>query len=91
MAAWVKCVIIVLSLGHAGNQQATPLVNNGSMIVTSPPGQEINRVYRPREDPLDEPPTSVSGTRRRGTPRKGANLDTNSVQRCASRGRADQR
>jgi alcohol dehydrogenase (cytochrome c) len=35
----------MLSLGEAGNQQATPLVNNGTMIVTSPLGQEINRVY----------------------------------------------
>lgn len=35
----------MLSLGEAGNQQATPLVNNGIMIVTSPLGQEINRVY----------------------------------------------
>jgi alcohol dehydrogenase (cytochrome c) len=35
----------MLSLGEAGNQQATPLVNNGVMIVTSPLGQEINRVY----------------------------------------------
>src|SRR5207302_11398904 len=35
----------MLSLGEAGNQQATPLVNNGVIIVTSPLGQEINRVY----------------------------------------------
>ena len=28
----------MLSLGEAGNQQATPLVNNGVMIVTSPLG-----------------------------------------------------
>lgn len=35
----------MLSLGEAGNQQATPLVNNGVMIVTSPKGQELNRVY----------------------------------------------
>jgi alcohol dehydrogenase (cytochrome c) len=35
----------MLSLGEAGNQQATPLINNGTMIVTSPLGQEINRVY----------------------------------------------
>lgn len=35
----------MLSLGEAGNQQATPLVNDGVMIVTSPLGQEINRVY----------------------------------------------
>src|SRR5258706_475457 len=35
----------MLSLGEAGNQQATPLVNNGVMIVTSPLGTEINRVY----------------------------------------------
>jgi alcohol dehydrogenase (cytochrome c) len=35
----------MVSLGEAGNQQATPLVNNGVMIVTSPLGQEINRVY----------------------------------------------
>src|ERR1700752_2436757 len=35
----------MLSLGEAGNQQATPLVNNGVLIVTSPLGQEINRVY----------------------------------------------
>jgi len=35
----------MLSLGEAGNQQATPLVNNGIIIVTSPLGQEINRVY----------------------------------------------
>jgi alcohol dehydrogenase (cytochrome c) len=34
-----------LSLGVAGNQQATPLVNNGIMIVTSPVGTEINRVF----------------------------------------------
>jgi len=35
----------LLSLGEAGNQQATPLVNGDIMIVTSPLGQEINRVY----------------------------------------------
>ena len=35
----------MLSLGEAGNQQATPLVNNGVMIVTSPSGTQINRVY----------------------------------------------
>ncbi len=35
----------MLSLGEAGNQQATPLVNGDMMIVTSPLGQEINRVY----------------------------------------------
>ena len=35
----------LLSLGEAGNQQTTPLVNNGVLIVTSPLGQEINRVY----------------------------------------------
>lgn len=35
----------MLSLGEAGNQQATPLVNNGVMIVTSPAGTQINRVY----------------------------------------------
>ncbi len=35
----------MLSLGEAGNQQATPLVNGDIMIVTSPLGQEINRVY----------------------------------------------
>jgi alcohol dehydrogenase (cytochrome c) len=35
----------LLSLGEAGNQQATPLVNGDIMIVTSPLGLEINRVY----------------------------------------------
>lgn len=35
----------MLSLGEAGNQQATPLVNNGVMIVTSPAGTQLNRVY----------------------------------------------
>jgi len=35
----------MLSLGEAGNQQATALVNNGTIIVTSPLGQEINRAY----------------------------------------------
>ncbi|MBI4638979.1 MAG: PQQ-dependent dehydrogenase, methanol/ethanol family [Candidatus Rokubacteria bacterium] len=35
----------MLSLGEAGNQQTTPLVNNGTMIVTSPLGTEMNRVY----------------------------------------------
>ena len=35
----------MLSLGEAGNQQATPLVNGDIMIVTSPSGLEINRVY----------------------------------------------
>src|SRR5215510_16280032 len=35
----------MLSLGEAGNQQATPLVNGDIMIITSPFGQEINRVY----------------------------------------------
>jgi len=35
----------LLSLGEAGNQQATPLVNGDIMIITSPLGQEINRVY----------------------------------------------
>jgi alcohol dehydrogenase (cytochrome c) len=35
----------LLSLGEAGNQQATPLVNGDIMIVTSPLGREINRVY----------------------------------------------
>ena len=35
----------LLSLGEAGNQQATPLVNGDIMIVTSPSGLEINRVY----------------------------------------------
>jgi alcohol dehydrogenase (cytochrome c) len=35
----------LLSLGEAGNQQVTPLVNGDIMIVTSPLGQEINRVY----------------------------------------------
>src|SRR5215468_6184223 len=35
----------MLSLGEAGNQQTTPLVNGDMMIVTSPLGQEINRVY----------------------------------------------
>ena len=35
----------MLSLGEAGNQQATPLVNGDMMIVTSPSGLEINRVY----------------------------------------------
>jgi alcohol dehydrogenase (cytochrome c) len=35
----------MLSLGEAGNQQATPLVNNGIMIVTSPAGTQLNRVY----------------------------------------------
>jgi alcohol dehydrogenase (cytochrome c) len=35
----------MLSLGEAGNQQATPLVNGDIMIVTSPLGLEINRVY----------------------------------------------
>src|SRR5262245_42336859 len=35
----------MLSLGEAGNQQATPLVNNGVLIVTSPLGQEMNRAY----------------------------------------------
>jgi alcohol dehydrogenase (cytochrome c) len=35
----------LLSLGEAGNQQATPLVNGDIMIVTSPLGQEMNRVY----------------------------------------------
>ncbi len=35
----------MLSLGEAGNQQATPLVNNGIMVVTSPFGTEANRVY----------------------------------------------
>src|SRR6266581_1935621 len=35
----------MLSLGEAGNQQATPLVNGDIMIITSPSGLEINRVY----------------------------------------------
>jgi alcohol dehydrogenase (cytochrome c) len=35
----------MLSLGEAGNQQATPLVNNGVMIVTSPALTQLNRVY----------------------------------------------
>jgi len=35
----------MLSLGEAGNQQATPLVNNGVLIVTAPLGQEMNRAY----------------------------------------------
>jgi alcohol dehydrogenase (cytochrome c) len=35
----------MLSLGEAGNQQATPLVNGDIMIITSPLGQEMNRVY----------------------------------------------
>jgi alcohol dehydrogenase (cytochrome c) len=35
----------MLSLGEAGNQQATPLVHGDTMVVTSPLGQEINRVY----------------------------------------------
>jgi alcohol dehydrogenase (cytochrome c) len=35
----------MLSLGEVGNQQATPLINNGVMIVTSPLGVEMNRVY----------------------------------------------
>ena len=35
----------LLSLGEAGNQQATPLVNDGIIIVTSPLGVEMNRVY----------------------------------------------
>jgi alcohol dehydrogenase (cytochrome c) len=35
----------MLSLGEAGNQQATPLLNNGIMIVTSPSGTQLNRVY----------------------------------------------
>jgi alcohol dehydrogenase (cytochrome c) len=35
----------MLSLGEAGNQQATALVNDGIMIVTSPLGQQLNRVY----------------------------------------------
>lgn len=35
----------MLSLGEAGNQQATPLVNGDTMIITSPLGLEINRVY----------------------------------------------
>jgi alcohol dehydrogenase (cytochrome c) len=35
----------MLSLGEAGNQQATPLVNNGVMIVTSPLGTQLNRLY----------------------------------------------
>lgn len=35
----------MLSLGDAGNQQATPLLNNGIMIVTSPSGTQLNRVY----------------------------------------------
>jgi alcohol dehydrogenase (cytochrome c) len=35
----------MLSLGEAGNQQATPLVNGDTMIVTSPSGLEINRVF----------------------------------------------
>jgi alcohol dehydrogenase (cytochrome c) len=35
----------LLSLGEAGNQQTTPLVNGDMMIVTSPSGLEINRVY----------------------------------------------
>jgi alcohol dehydrogenase (cytochrome c) len=35
----------MLSLGEAGNQQATALVNNGVIVVTSPLGQEINRAY----------------------------------------------
>ena len=34
----------LLSLGEAGNQQATPLVTGDIMIVTSPSGLEINRV-----------------------------------------------
>jgi alcohol dehydrogenase (cytochrome c) len=34
-----------LSLGEAGNQQATALVNNGVLIVTATLGQEKNRVY----------------------------------------------
>ncbi|MBI4608187.1 MAG: PQQ-dependent dehydrogenase, methanol/ethanol family [Candidatus Rokubacteria bacterium] len=35
----------MLSVGEAGNQQATPLVNNGVMFLTSPLGVEMNRVY----------------------------------------------
>jgi alcohol dehydrogenase (cytochrome c) len=35
----------MLSLGEAGNQQTTPLVNGGIMILTSPAGLQINRVY----------------------------------------------
>ena len=35
----------VLSLGEAGNQQATALVNDGIMIITSPLGFQMNRVY----------------------------------------------
>jgi len=35
----------MLSLGEAGNQQATPLVNDGMMIITSPLGLQLNRVY----------------------------------------------
>jgi alcohol dehydrogenase (cytochrome c) len=34
-----------LSLGEAGNQQATALVNNGVLIVTATLGQEKNRVF----------------------------------------------
>jgi alcohol dehydrogenase (cytochrome c) len=35
----------MLSLGEAGNQQATALVNDGVLIVTATLGQERNRVY----------------------------------------------
>jgi alcohol dehydrogenase (cytochrome c) len=35
----------LLSLGEAGNQQATALVNDGVLIVTATLGQEMNRVY----------------------------------------------
>lgn len=35
----------MLSLGDAGDQQSTPLVNNGIMVVTSPFAAQINRVY----------------------------------------------
>lgn len=35
----------MLSLGEAGNQQATPLVNDGIMVITSPLGLQLDRVY----------------------------------------------
>jgi alcohol dehydrogenase (cytochrome c) len=35
----------MLSLGEAGNQQATPLVNDGMMVITSTLGLQLNRLY----------------------------------------------
>jgi alcohol dehydrogenase (cytochrome c) len=35
----------MLSLGEAGNQQATALVNNGVLVITAIQGQSLNRVY----------------------------------------------